>query len=511
MRNILYLFFAISLMVTSCRKDFEGEPNGQSLPETYTVVDSIHRDPNNLLSTTVAATWWGVSAKGFIKGYEVSIDNQQTWQFTPKQAGVFLLNLPVGQQSGNLPIYVRAIDNLDHKDPTPAVMIFPVKNSAPVTEKDVFNPVPANSYPIVKINFIARDVDGMLDINEYELVLNDTLSTPVKVSASARDLIVDNTTISQSLRIEAQIVGGVFTSNCNIYNTNKTIPLPVVLAGLKYDSANTIYVRTLDRTNAHSNWVTYDIFIKKPKSDVILVNCMTTSINATQNVYLTTLGKPSVNITNIEVVRGINNSAGLSELYTDVLTQQRTFLLFKKIIWLTDDPNTLATAQLTTIPFFNNGGKMFIQSQFGDGFPLESPVLSFTPIQSLVDPLTNPMFTNGNFRIDNTCTASSHLPGWPVVKYNNAAPIQSVRPFNTYEVATGIFEYDTLMSSVLKVQTTNIGSPYWSGVSVVMSKRIKTTNAETDMIITSLPMQLMDANTNVDSLFRKVFVDELAF
>jgi hypothetical protein len=512
MHKIFCLFLLAGIIITSCRKDFEGDTNTQDAPETYAVVDSVKRDTNNLLSTTVTGSWYGVSKKGFIKGYEVSTDNQQSWQFTKDQQGTFLLNLPIGFDRGNLPVFVRAIDNLNQKDPTPAVMVFPVKNTAPTIEPDFSNPVPASSFPIIKLNWISKDVDGILDISQYEIVLNDTTQTPLSISAQTKDLIVDNFTIANSVRIEAQIAGGQFQTTCNVFATNKTTPLPGTLSGLKLDSVNTVYVRTLDRTLAKSSWTAFSLTVKKPKSDVIMVNCMTSSINATQNTYLSILATPAVNISQVDVVRGINNSVGQAEIYSDAFTQQRTFALFKKMIWLTDDANTLATAQITTINFFNNGGRMFIMSQFGDGFPLESDVLSSTPIKALINPLDDPMFTNGNFRIDNTCSASSSwLSGWPVVQYNNAAPFQSVRPFKTYDVSTGVFGYDSLMSCVLKVQTTNIGSPYWNGPSVVMSKRYRINNMETDMIITSMPMHLMNANTNVDSLFRKVFIDELNF
>jgi len=512
MRKLFFFILLAGIIITSCRKDFEGDSNTQSAPETYAVVDSVRRDTNNLLSTTVTGSWYGVSKSGFIKGYEVSIDNQQSWQFTKDQQGTFLLNLPVGFDRGNLPIFVRAIDNLNQKDPTPAVMVFPVKNTTPTMELDFSNPVPSSSFPIIKINWVAKDVDGMLDISQYEIVLNDTMQTPLAISAQTKDNIVDNFTIANSIRIEARVVAGQFQNTCNVFATNKTTPLPGTLGGLKFDSVNTIYVRTLDRTTAKSNWIAFTLTVKKPKSDVVLVNCMTSSINSTQNNYLTLLATPAVNITQVDVVRGINNSVGQAEVYTDALTQQRTFALFKKMIWLTDDPNTLATAQITTITFFNNGGRMFIMSQFGDGFPLESDVLSATPIKALISPLEDSTFTNGNFRIDNTCTASSSWKtGWPVVKYSNSAPLQSVRPFKTYDVSTGVFGYDSLMSCVLKVQTTNIGSPYWNGPSVVMSKRYRINNLETDMIITSMPMHLMTANNNADSLFRKVFIDELKF
>jgi hypothetical protein len=512
MRKLLFICTLIAITVLACKKDFEGEANGQSAPETYAVVDSVRRDSNNLLTTTVTGHWWGESKSGFIKGYWVSVDNKQTWQFTKEQQGTYLLNLPVGFEKGDLPIYVQAEDNRGQKDPTPAMMVFPVKNTAPTIVADIANPVPATSFPIIKINWLVSDIDGQQDLSQYEIVLNDTTQAPMTISAQVKDLVVDNFTVANSIRIEAQIAGGVFQPLCNVFTTNKTTPLPGTLSGLKFDSLNVIYVRALDRTASKSKWIGFSVTVKRPKSDVIMVNCLTSSINSTQNQYLTLLGGPTVNITQVEVVRGINNSVGQAEVYSDALTQQRTFALFRKMIWLTDDANTLATAQLTTINFFNNGGKMFIQSQFGDAFPDESPVLSFTPIQSLINPLSNPMFTSGSFRIDNTCEASAPgRTGWPVVKYSNTAPVQSVRPFKTYTVPTGVFGYDSLMTSVLKVQTNNQGSPYWVGPSVVMSKRFRVANNETDMVITSLPMHLMNANNNIDSLFHKVFIDELKF
>ena len=77
-----FVFLVVITLFTTCKKDFTGDAKMQSLPETYMVVDKISRSGDLRLSTTIEAHWWGVSQTGLIKGYEVSIDNQLTWQFT---------------------------------------------------------------------------------------------------------------------------------------------------------------------------------------------------------------------------------------------------------------------------------------------------------------------------------------------------------------------------------------------------------------------------------------------
>ena len=80
------LFLLIATTVVSCKKDFEGERTDLGAPETFMAVDSIYRSGDSRYTTTVEAHWWGSVKTGFIKGYEVSIDNMQTWSFTDKQS-----------------------------------------------------------------------------------------------------------------------------------------------------------------------------------------------------------------------------------------------------------------------------------------------------------------------------------------------------------------------------------------------------------------------------------------
>ena len=94
-----FLFFFFILIVSACKTGFENERKSVAPPETFMVVDTLFRTGENRLTTRVEANWWGNSSGGFIVGYELSIDNMQTWTFTKRQDSIILLSIPPGQDS----------------------------------------------------------------------------------------------------------------------------------------------------------------------------------------------------------------------------------------------------------------------------------------------------------------------------------------------------------------------------------------------------------------------------
>lgn len=507
MKYLPVLMF-LSLMAVSCRKDFEGEVNQPGPPETYMVVDSVQRDSSNFLVTTVRAHWWGVAPKGLIKGYEVSSDGMQNWQYTTLQSGTFLLNLPVGVKRGEIPVYVRAIDHLGNIDPTPASMVFPVENSAPRVVWSAGLPTPDKSFPVIKIFWNASDIDGLADIDHYEMVWNDTAQMTFAVPGNTQDIVLNDTSGLVSVRIEARKNGTDFLNSCLVYTGNKISALPGEMSGLKHNSFNTIYIRAIDKTGNASAWISDSLMVRIPASGILLVNALYANGALLQSYYLTRLSAPGLGFDSIEVLRGVNTINGNSELYTDALTQKRTFALFNHLIWLTDDANTLTTAQLTTQDFFGAGGTMYIYAQFGDEFPVNAQVLSFTPAQALVDPASKAGVVNGRFRMDNTCSTLPLYAGWPVLQYSGS--ISAARPFLTNPTSSGLYRNDSLMNAVIRVQTAT-GSPLWDGPSTMVSRRVRIATGKADMILNTLPLHNLNGNNNVDSFFRKVFVEELSF
>jgi hypothetical protein len=481
------------LAIIGCRKDFEGEANDQHLPETYVVVDSIARDSNNLLSTTVTASWWGQSKSGFIKGYETSIDNQQTWQYTAKQSGSFLLNLPIGFDRGNLPIYVRAIDNLNQKDPTPAVMVFPVKNSPPTLIFDYATGRKTVSLPAFRYTWITNDVDGPLDIKEIELVLNDTNKAP---------LILPGNTLAASF--VATQSGGVFDNSFSVYTNTKTTPYADKLTGAVYNQRNKIYIRAVDRVGAKSAWAVDSIMIKKPVSDFLMVNDYRSSKVVVEAFYVNQIKALGANYALFDTIESITD-----QMPSDVFTQIKLLEFYKKIVWYSDDPNsTLALAQLITESFFSKGGRMFLVCEMPNEFPYNSNYFNFTPIQELVLPPSGTVL-----RMNTGALMYPHIAGngWPTLKATTI--LSSARPFYTFSQPSGTFSYDSLCRADLLAQNTSGTTPwqYPTAPSNVMCKRNKISTGKADLIVMTLPLNKLNGNNNMDSLFKMALVNELEF
>jgi hypothetical protein len=307
MKEKIYISLALALiLLIACKKEFEGDRNLTPFPETYAIVDSVIRDSASFLTTTVSAHWYGESKIGYITGYEVSIDNQQSWQYTKEQKGIFTLSLPVGQKEGFLPIFVRAIDNQGRKDETPAQMVFPVRNTAPRIVVDaVANKRPFSTFPVIRAVWNVVDIDGFLDIEKYELVLNDTAQGLLNLPANFSVQPINDSTAIVSIRIEAERIGNTFTNNCSVYTGTRTTPIEGVLNGIQYNQVNKLFIRAVDRTGNTSAWRTDSFFIKLPISDILLVNAMRSSASQTVNFFRAQLGSSLVDITQFDTLYGV--------------------------------------------------------------------------------------------------------------------------------------------------------------------------------------------------------------
>lgn len=493
----LSLFSFICLLAFSaCKKDFEGDRTDGSLPETYLVVDSIKRSGDNRYTTTVVAHWWGSVAHGFITGYEVSTDGMQTWQYTKDQSGTFLLNLPVGQDTADVVVYVRSIDNTGAKDPTPASTAYPIKNTPPSVQISFIpGKKPLRSFPAVHVFWTASDTDGVQDIQTIEVYLNDTTRPAYTVPGTTSDLT-----------FVANVTGGVFATDAKVYLGTRTVAQPASIDGILYNQQNKIYLRGIDRTGAKSRWAVDSIYIKKPVSDILVINAYNNAKLIPQNYYTTNLvalGGSYATFDTLQATDYDDNLKTYKDLSPDDLTQSRVLSFFKKIVWFTDDPYSLGLLQTTTSAFFNNGGKMFIATEVSGDFPAVASVFDFTPVEEfIVAPVGKTLRMNTNEQV---------LPygtGWPTLK--STSIISSARPFITFSSSSGVFGYDSLYRANL-ITTSTQGTEVWTGPSNIMSKRTRVSTGKADIILTSLPLQRLNGNNNADSLFRKIFIDELAF
>ncbi len=485
-KSILLIGFVISL-ATSCKKEFEGDALQLDAPETFLAVDSIYRSGNTRYTTTIEAHWWAVPTTGYIKGYEVSIDNQQTWSYTNKQSGTFLLTLPVGADTANIKFFVRAIDSRGMVDPTPARVSYPVRNSAPSIQFDFSSGQKMVSFPAFRYNWNFIDVDGVQDISTVEVALNDTVNHLIQLPATVT-----------GASFVAERVNQTYTGNYILYNNAQTTAYTQKLSGALFNDTNRIYVRCLDRSGSKSEWVMAKIFIRQPKSGLLYINDYVSNKSIVTNFYSNRITALGASYSNFDVVKVF-----LDEFPSDAFTTTKTFEFFDRIVWTTDDPTrSLGTAQTATIPFFNKGGKIFMVLEIPNDVALDANFFNFTPIEKLVD---NPGRT---FRMATGDLLTPYNASWPMLKATGI--VTYPRPFYTYTSSSGLYSYDSLASAQLK--SFGAGNPVaWTGPSNVMAKRNNTQTGKTDFVTLTVPLHLMNGNNNVDSFFNKVVINELQF
>jgi hypothetical protein len=71
--------------------------------------------------------------------------------------------------------------------------------------------------------------------------------------------------------------------------------------------------------------------------------------------------------------------------------------------------------------------------------------------------------------------------------------------------------YDSLYFGGIIESKTGLPPIPWQGKSAVIAKRFNLSNKQTNFVISSLPLERFNGNNNIDSLFIRVFKEELQF
>jgi len=474
------------LILFSCKENPFGFPVENKAPETYSVTDTIIRYGDNRFTTTITVSWWGDDPDGYIAGYELSVD-KLNWEFTTKKDSSFTVKLPQGTDTLDFVLYIRSVDNRGLKDPNPAFIYYPVKNSPPAISfvYPSGNPArkPISTFPVIRFSWSASDPDGDDNISHYEVFINDTTNQAIVIDHVYKTIILEAVDLIQNI------------VDCNIYQGNNLNVHPQKISGLKLNSLNELLIRAVDKVGEKSPIEkSYSIFVRKPQSTTLLVNAYSSSIETREDFYKSNLN--ACGITNFDILR-VNEITGsqYTQLSADNATQEKVFALFENIIWFGKDIDySMSLAQKTTSAFFNNGGKMFMAVEIASSIDDQAGYLDFSPVDSLV---SLPKGVN-NFRIETDSVLIPAISGWPVLK---STKISNARPF--YEEQGAISLYDAKL-----VKTGSFGKAAWEGKSTVMAKKLDN-NGSTNFIICSLELHNVNGNSNMVDLFSKIFKDEL--
>ena len=475
----------VALYLVSCNRELEGIINANQAPETHTVADTIIRFGEDRLESEVELRWWGDDGDGFVTGYEFTFEPIITpstiWIYTESQDSTFILAPPAGADSADYVFHVRAIDNTGEKDPTPAKLTIPVKNSPPtvVIIKGINTPV--KSFPVLKFYWEGNDPDGADNLLQYEVYFNDTLNEPY---------ILDKTVSSAIFEAQDPMITNLI---CDVYQNAATSPNAISINGLKTNSWNKFYIRAVDQSEAKSVFVVSDsVFVKKVNSNVLMVNGYTTTTN--ENFYASNLIANGITV--FDTTQIFEQIAGnYTQQSADNITQGKVFALFDVIIWFSNSAdNSFSLAQKTTEAFFNSGGKMLMSVYISSSFDPLSNFLDFTPIAELVNPTDTTLILDLGAQLIPIDVDYPTLQGTAIVGI--------VKPIILQIGATPLYEAELTAKDNITLSLTP-----WTGASIVIAKKSDFAG-NTNFVISTLELNKLDGLLNVQDLFQKILVDE---
>ncbi|MBK9730618.1 MAG: hypothetical protein IPO83_04915 [Chitinophagaceae bacterium] len=475
------------LLFSACKNSLEGDLTPNIPPETFTIVDTIIRLGDDRFNSQVEISWWANDPDGLVAGYEYTfdsiIDESSSWHFTTKQDSIFLLATPPGKDTIDFNFKVRAIDNLGAKDPTPATLVYPVKNSAPAVAFIDAENSPVITFPVIRFYWEGSDPDGYENLNHFECCWNDTTQLPYVIDISATGAVFEADDLLNNF------------PQCKVFLNNNSDAQPELMNGLALNDTNVLYIRAVDNALALSPFVaSYKIYVKKPVSSILLVDGYTSGGSAVESFYtqhLISAGFPSVDT--MQIFQQLNNA--YTQLSPDNLSQSKLFALFKTIIWFSNDAvNSLSLGQRTLNDFFNNNGKLLMSVYVSSLFDEQSDFLDFTPIQSFIVPVDTTLLLTDTSKILSTAV------GYPDLK--SAYFLGVVRPFSLAVGATSLYD-----ASLIAKDNSTLELSGWTGISTVMAKKSNGSGA-TNFIISTLELQKIDGLGNMNDFFHQVLINE---
>ncbi|MDP2188684.1 MAG: hypothetical protein Q8J69_08385 [Sphingobacteriaceae bacterium] len=509
MRNrllFLCLWPLLAVLQQSCDTRIKGELLPNQPPKTFTVVDTIIRNGNDRFTSTVLLNWWGTDPDGFVVGYEFTFDPNPgpatVWIATNKTDSTFLLTVPSGQDTFDFRFTVRAIDNEGLKDPNPASVRYPVKNSPPDVDF-VYAPAGGNplaggfplvSYPVLRYEWLGTDPDGLQTLESYELVFNDTLNGPgiFTLSATFNEVI-----------LKAENLNGV-GSACLVYPGQNENPLATRMQGLVFEDSNYVYIRAVDQSGARSAWQqSRPTYVKRPTSSFLLINAYSSDPNPDLNaaniqaLYQTEFS--NIGITNYDQIRIFQRQGNqFINLSPNNRTQSLVFDLFDQILWVGPDFDiSIVFAQNTLGRFLNGGGKVMLSLASSLGSAVVSNFYEFSPIDSLQ--AAPPGF---EFLLGDTSSLSPVAANYPTLRYRGFT--SSVRPIKFVGGVQPLYRANILLRG---------GSnpfppfPLFNGNNVIMGMRTNTSN-NSKFIITTLELHRLNNNNNLGVLLDRILKTE---
>lgn len=250
------IFLLITIALASCKK---GELLPNQPPTTQIVVDEINLFGENRLTTTVRLSWFGADSDGYIIGYELRV-NGGIWTFTESQDSLFQFSIEGDSDTADITFEVRAIDNEELKDPQPAFLRLPIKNSPPEASfQEAVLPIDT-THLVYTFRYNATDQDGNETLRKAFIRVND--GEWYQVPLNERLISISPANPETSGKGDGLVFLG-----------NKTTPETLKITNFYNNGTNIFQVKVQDIAGSESDIdSTAPIFIKPKTSDLLVVS-----------------------------------------------------------------------------------------------------------------------------------------------------------------------------------------------------------------------------------------------
>ncbi len=248
------LILVASVLLITCKK---GTRKDNESPQTVVTPHIINQVGENRLKSTVRLSWMGSDPDGYVEGFEISQDGQN-WFYTTEFDSTFVFDIAEGSDTTDIDFYVRAIDNQGVKDPSPAYVRVPIKNSPPeVTFNQNFSTTDT-AFLVATLFWEASDPDGFENLKNVRIRINEGDWYEVDKSIENLTLIPEN-------------LNGTGSMNATVW-FNSTEAESSTISGLKVNDTNNIYIQSVDIANSESEIDTIQgLYFKNKTSDLLVI------------------------------------------------------------------------------------------------------------------------------------------------------------------------------------------------------------------------------------------------
>ncbi len=504
-KNLILISFTLLVFAFSCREEGELEPNLP--PETTFSIESINVADSNRLNSIVRLSWYGSDKDGYIKGYEISQD-AENWAKTTSQDSTFRFTFPEGSELVDITLYARAIDNNGAKDPSPAFIKIPIKNTSPTVGFSEDLVIPDTAFIVATTEWSAADLDGEETITDVYLSINGKEWYPLNKSEKVFSIVPADFNATD-------------TTSAYIYYGSRTNPAAETIPGLVLNDTNVLYIKAVDQAGAESMLDTSNTFyLKSKQNDVLVVG----GVEAAHNEYKSLLNSINLNYDFLNLT--IGNGRYRPALWNTTFRLQLSF--YDKLFFYSDETtflNPYTNLKIRLIEFAaaslqeyaNSGGKYLISTKFDWDDDIEA-IVGVLPIQSVSSKNYGQAWLLKDDPVakykDTTYEIADTVGGQPMNRrdttitiVDNDFPVLRTSEFSIQGV--GVFNIDPNDTEVLyraKLIDRATFTP-WTSTNIVASARRR--NGKLNQIFFTIPLYRLKGNqANLEALFNRIFNQE---